>query len=451
MTDNILFWLRRRLMSSGFWQLLSSLSNRVLAGVALLSVVLILTTTTLPAQGKSRNATAQAFPRERTISQFESVASFNGPMPAGVTVSQTGRIFVTFPRYGDDPVAFTMAELKNGQAIAYPNAQINRPNFDRPSESLLFVQSAVVDAEDRLWLLDSGLPKLGAPTIPGGPKLVGIDLKQNRVFKTITFPSTVVLASSFLNDVRFDLSRGLAGFAYLSDASFDGKNALIVIDLASGRSFRRLGDHPSTKAEPNFVHIVEGEVLMNRPTQGAATPVRGGVNGITLSADGKRLFYCALSSRRLYSVSTDALIDERMSETQVAQTIVEHGEKGAAGGIESDSLNRIYLTNNEHNAILRRLPNGSFETLVYDPRVLWPDTLSVAKDGYLYFTAAQFHRRAAFHNGKDLRQKPYMLSRVRVDARPILLRADLEQAESKHTQLGGTAPFSLRLREDREK
>lgn len=55
-------------------------------------------------------------------------------------------------------------------------------------------------------------------------------------------------------------------------------------------------------------------------------------------------------------------------------------------------------------------------------RALWPDTMSVAADGYLYFTANQLHRQASYHNGRDLRVKPYILFRVRMDAAPVLLR-----------------------------
>ena len=56
------------------------------------------------------------------------------------------------------------------------------------------------------------------------------------------------------------------------------------------------------------------------------------------------------------------------------------------------------------------------------PRLLWPDTLSVAADGYLYIMANQLHRQAQFHGGKDLRRKPYTLFRVRIDGQPVLLR-----------------------------
>jgi sugar lactone lactonase YvrE len=87
----------------------------------------------------------------------------------------------------------------------------------------------------------------------------------------------------------------------------------------------------------------------------------------------------------------------------------------------SDDQGRIYATNYEQNAVLRRLPDGTFETLVHDPRLLWPDTLSVASDGYLYFTANQLHRQARYNEGQDLRQKPYVLWRVPIDAGPVRL------------------------------
>jgi sugar lactone lactonase YvrE len=66
-----------------------------------------------------------------------------------------------------------------------------------------------------------------------------------------------------------------------------------------------------------------------------------------------------------------------------------------------------------------RTSDGEIETLVHDPRVLWPDTLSLAANGYLYFTANQIERQGVFHDGHDLREKPYLLFRVKVDGTRI--------------------------------
>lgn len=376
---------------------------------------------TVHAQAPEPNRSQPALPQAQTTGSIEPVALFNGPMPTGVTVSQSGRIFVNFPRWGD-PVEFTVAEIRNGQPVAFPNPEINRPNAKAPSKSLVSVQSVVVDPRDRLWILDTGSIKMG-PTQPGGPKLIGIDLKQNRIIKTILFPREVALPTTYLNDVRFDLRRGKEGMAFITDSSDKGPNGIIVVDLAAGKSWRRLNDHPSTKAEPNFLPNVEGQPLMIRQPGQAPQPLKIGADGIAISADGSRLFYCPLAGRRLYSVSVDALADPRLTEAQVAETVTNHGDKGGASdGLESDAQNRVYLTNYEQNAVQRRSPNGIYETLVSDPRVLWPDTLSVAADSYLYFIANQLHRQAQFHAGKDLRRKPYSLLRVRVDAQPITLR-----------------------------
>jgi sugar lactone lactonase YvrE len=157
--------------------------------------------------------------REKTLSRIERVAVFKGAMPTGVTVSQRGRIFVNYPRWGD-PVKFTVAELKNGVASPFPNADWNRR--DKPqAQRLVSVQSVVVDSRDRLWMLDTGSVKFG-PTLPGGPKLVGVDLRTNRVFKTILFPRNVALPTTYLNDVRFDLRRGQGGMAFITDSSGTG-------------------------------------------------------------------------------------------------------------------------------------------------------------------------------------------------------------------------------------
>jgi len=360
-------------------------------------------------------------PTDEPVGRIETVATFDGPMPTGVTVSHKGRIFVNFPRWGDK-VDFTVAELKGGKPVAFPDAEINRFSKDKPTEGLISVQSVVIDPDDRLWMLDTGSVEFG-PTIPGGPKLVGVDLKTNKVFQTVRFPRDVALETTYLNDVRFDLRRGKAGVAYITDSSLKGPNGLIVVDLATGKSKRRLNDHSSTRPDKDFMAIVEGKVLMNRPPKGEPAPLTIGSDGIALSHDGKQLYYCPLASRRLYRVGADALLDEKRSDADLGTMVDFMGDRGfASDGLESDDKGRLYLTDYEHNSIMRWSAEGGYETLVHDPRVLWPDTLSLATDGFLYFTANQLHRQKQFHKGKDLRKKPYALFRVRVDAGPVLLR-----------------------------
>jgi sugar lactone lactonase YvrE len=363
---------------------------------------------------------SQDLPKDRAIGQMEVVATFNGPMPTGVTVADNGRIFVNFPKWGD-AVEYTVAEVKNGKTLPYPSADINHyQDTDNQADKLVSVQSVVVDPTgNRLWILDTGSIGFG-PVKPGGPKLIGIDLSTNQVIKKIVFPADVALPTTYLNDVRFDLQRGAEGMAFITDSSSSGSNGIIVVDLASGKSWRRLNDDPSTKPDPAFVPVVEGEILQLRIPGQPPTKFAVGSDGIALSPDSKILYYCPLTSRHLYSVSVGALADRSRSDANVAATVKDLGEKGGAGdGLEADAQGRIYLSDYEHNAIRRRNPTGEIETLLHDPRVLWPDTLSLAADGYLYFTANQVERQGAFHNGQDLRQKPYVLYRLKVDGKRI--------------------------------
>lgn len=360
-------------------------------------------------------------PSEKNVGQLEQVFTFHDAMPTGVTVTEGGRIFVNYPRWGDD-VPFTVGEIRNGKVVAYPDTTLNREDAKDPAKGLMSVQSVVADGQGRVWLLDTAAPKFAAPKA-GGAKLVAVDLASNKVVKTLVFPANVMLTSTYVNDMRFDFRNGKEGTVYVTDSSVSGPGAIIVMDIASGKASRRLSGAKSTSVDPDFVPVVEGQpALMTKGPGGKARPLGVASDGIALSADGKTLYFCPLSSRHLYSVPTALLRDETISEAQLEAAVIDLGEKGASDGLEADANGAIYAGDYEHNGIRKRLANGTWQTIVHDPRVLWPDTLSVGPDGYLYFTANQLQRQAGFHDGKDLREKPYSLLRVKIDAAPAPTR-----------------------------
>ncbi len=417
-------------------------------------------------------------------------------MPTGVTVSRDNRIFVNFPRWGDD-VPFTVAELVHGKAVAYPNEEINNwpgrklanPNafMDEQANQIHFVnvQSVVVDPADHLWALDTGAPNL-KNTVPGGPKLVCIDLATNKVVKTILLPPETAGTNSYMNDIRFDLtvgdrgpqdpqtapgskpssdpdkpapdpshpnaerSAGATGFivgglgtpgedtskkdaafmkahdihgtAYITDSSSLGPNALIVVDLATGKSFRRINQHVSVLGEPGFLMFAEGRPVYKTEPGKPPEPVVFAADGIAISNNGKLLFYCPINSTRLYAVSTEALRDRTKSDADVEATIRVVTGKMPSDGLESDAAGNVYMSDPVTDSIHRWSPTtGLTETLVHDPRLLWPDTMSLSDDGYLYVTANQLNRQPTMHNGQDLRIKPYTLFRIKVDGKPVRL------------------------------
>lgn len=190
-----------------------------------LAAPVLLTTTSKSISSSPRAAVTLR--RDRTAGALEVVAEITGSMPTGVTVSREGRVFINYPRWGD-PVPFTVAEVKAGKPAAYPNAEINRLDRARARDTFVSVQSMVVDPRNRLWILDTGSVEFG-PVIPGGAKLIGIDLAANRVIQSIVFPPDVALPTSYLNDVRFDLRRGPGGVAYIADSADQGPNALFRV------------------------------------------------------------------------------------------------------------------------------------------------------------------------------------------------------------------------------
>jgi sugar lactone lactonase YvrE len=98
------------------------------------------------------------------------------------------------------------------------------------------------------------------------------------------------------------------------------------------------------------------------------------------------------------------------------------GIKGVSDGLETDRQGRIYFGDEERALMRRGRPSGPYATIARVAPMYWLDTLSVATNGYLYFTANELQRQGRFHFGKDLRVKPYKLYRVKINAQPVLLR-----------------------------
>lgn len=304
----------------------------------------------------------------------------------GVAVSRAGRLFVNYPRWSDD-VPVSVAELRNGQAVPYPDEAWNQwEDGDEPSDRFVCVQSVVADAKNRLWILDPANPKF-AGVVEGGAKLVQVDLASNEVVRVFRFGTDVAPRGSYLNDVRVDTVRE---FAYISDS---GLGAMVVVDLRTGASWRRLVTHPSTKAEQDVDPMVEGHLL--RFPDGAKPVVH--CDGIALDGDGEYLYYQALTGRSLYRIRTAHLRARDLTETELWQrrAVEYQGESGVADGLEWGPDGSIYITALEASAIKRMTWRNRLETVVQDARLAWPDSLAWGPDGSLYVTTSLIHRWSA--------------------------------------------------------
>ncbi|WP_236516096.1 major royal jelly family protein [Sandaracinus amylolyticus] len=311
-------------------------------------------------------------PRESTI---ELVAE-SPRRWTGIAIRPEGRVYVSYPRWSDDvPISVAMLD-PSGAPIPYPDERWNawQPGED-PRTHWVAVQSVTVDRERRLWVLDPGNPRF-AGVIEGAPKLVVFDDPEDtdEAPRTYSFAPPIVSASSYLNDVRIDVSHH---HAYLTDS---GDGALVIVDLESGLTRRVLDGHPSTHAEDITLRI-------------GGRPFSREVNadGIALDEDGGWLYFQALRGRTLYRVPTEVLRDPDADDAAIASRIQVLGETGASDGLEFHD-GRVWLTSLEHDAIRTFVPGqGSPEIVVQDPRIAWPDSFAIGPQGQMYFTTAQIH------------------------------------------------------------
>lgn len=350
--------------------------------------------------------------RPAVLAQMSTVA-------VGVAVSHRGRTFLSFSRAIDETEPWSLAELVAGVPIQYPpnfHQDVGAPAPDR----LLSVQALTIDAQDRLWILDTA--KIGqAPITPGTPKLVAIDLATDRVVQTIPFPPEVAGATAMLNDVRIDLGKGAAGSAFLTDSATPGPNGLVVVDLATGSARRRLNDHPTTRPQPDLVVMSEGMPLIVQQGPDAGQPYRVGSDGIALDADGHHLYYRPLTGHHLYRVSTDALVDPAASDADVEATIEDLGDLGfASDGLLGDAEGGLYLTDYENNVVHHRGKDGQLEAVMSDSSLLWPDSLALTADGTLVATTTQIERSARLR-GTDQRVRPFTVWGVATGSHPLYL------------------------------
>ncbi len=311
----------------------------------------------------------------------------------GIGVSKTNRLFINFPRWSPEYLNAVVEVSPDGSAKPFPDEDWNRWDLTPQSASRHFVcvQSVGVDHTDALWVLDPAAPMLMS-IVPGGPKLVKIDLKTNKVTRVILIPPDVAKTNTYLNDVRIDTKRR---FAYITDSGLGG---IIVVDLSTGKSHRALDGDPSVMPDKSVKIVIDGKPVLG-PT--GETPAFHS-DAIALSPDGQYLYYQAIASTTLYRTKTDALRDP--NGKPVAE---KYARTFPVDGIWMDAHGNIYLTNLQANSVSRLTPDKKIQTLVTDHRLQWPDTFSEGPDGSIYITASHINESPTYNKGKSTRTLPY--------------------------------------------
>ena len=298
----------------------------------------------------------------------------------GVAVTETGRIFVNFPRWSED-APISLAELTpDGALHPYPDAEWNRYRNAAPlspGDHFVCVQAETADGHGSLWVIDPAAPDTEF-IVAGGPKLVKIDLATNKVTRTYAFGTDVAPQGSYLNDVRLSPD---GKTAYMTDSGASG--ALVVVDLDSGKGRRLLENDLSTQPDKTVKVMSKGRELRQPDGRG----VQFAADSIALDPKAEYLYWQPLTAKILYRIPTAVLRDASLPPDQVAARVEKVGGSAPNDGLWIDRAGTIYFTAIEDDAIETQASSGGpRQVLVKDARLVWPDTFAEGPDHTLYVT-----------------------------------------------------------------
>lgn len=382
----------------------------------------------------------------------EEVHYYYDQWPIGLAISKQGRIFVCYTR---GTYAYTLGEVTNTTAeTPYPDLALNTPpgglstTFNgipfgsSSNNTFISVQALYVAPDDILWVLDTGRPSTNETEMltmpyaqPGGPKLVAVNLTNDSISATYTFPASVHYPDSYMNDLRFDMRPNVTasgkGICYIVDSSNEGRTGFIMLDLGTGESWRQLTQHPSTLRTFEEVPSYQGIPFYQRSPGLPLTNNQEGLDGAELSLYGDVMYYSPLTGDYLYSIESQYLranpANDTLATQRASNNVKNLGQRGGnANGFSGDSNGAIYMLMPEQNAIYNyNTTTLQAEAFVRDPRIIWPDSSNVGFDGYIYFNINQLPYQPDWNNGTDLRQYP-----------GVILRAKLPNNGTKSTVLG---------------
>ena len=310
--------------------------------------------------------------------------------PGNLAVSADGRVLFNFHPEGRPEMK--VAEWVDGKAVPFPDASFGL--FETPF-------SLRIDRQGRLWALDTGFHGLRHP------RLLAFDLATRTLVHRWDIPGDAAGFGSYVQDFQVSPDGGHVFLADLGVVS--RKPALLVYDVGRNIGRRLLERHPSVLDRPFLIDAKGTKMLL----LGGLFAMHPALDSIGLDAEGRWLYYGAMSGERLYRVRTKDLLDETFSPSQLSAQIEDYGPKPQSDGIALDTAGNVYLTDVEHGAISILDPDRRLRTLVRDPRWRWPDGLSFGAGDWLYVTDSALPEILFKSRARMNAAAPYFIWRVR--------------------------------------
>ncbi|MEE9206986.1 MAG: L-dopachrome tautomerase-related protein [Gemmatimonadota bacterium] len=294
---------------------------------------------------------------------LELVLAYDEPI-GNVAVSADGRIFFTTHPEAR-PQGPKLLEWRDGEAVAYPSASAQDSLFG----SVLGIS---IDRQNRLWTIDHGNHGIRRA------KLLAFDLESGALVHEKVFPIEVAPLGSYLQDLQIDPA---GRTVYIADVSFvRGSPAIVVYDVDDGSSWRILEDHASVSPQDWIIRNPLKEMTFFR----GLVVLKPGVDGIALDRRGEWLYYGAMAHESLYRVRISDIHEPRLTPLGLTARIEEVGKKPLSDGLITDNSGNVYVTDIEHDGVMRIGADGSLQTVIRSARIRWADGLSYGPGGWLY-------------------------------------------------------------------
>ncbi|EIK96160.1 Major royal jelly protein [Pseudomonas sp. M47T1] len=324
-----------------------------------------------------------------------------------VALTSTGQLFVGLPRWpGFEKTPSIAQVLPDGSLKPFPGGDWNAWAPGKPgAKALVKINTIHIFDDDTLWAIDQG-EDAGPQGINPDQKILQFDTRTGALLRSISLPPKVLPAGANLNDLRLDSEH-----AYITDS---GLGAIIVVNLDTGVSIRRLADHPSTKMIPGRRPVGEGGQVLLMP-DGTDHQVHS--DPIEISPDGQWLYYQALSGP-LWRVPTRGLRDHQMSEKALGEWVEFVYDTGPLTGTAIDSAGNLYLAEYDKPRVTVLSPDGALRVVVEDPLLWNPDAMIISDKRELYIPVPQSARMAANRGpgGKNALQLPFKIYKLQLPA-----------------------------------
>lgn len=316
--------------------------------------------------------------------------------PGNIAVTPNGRLIISqHPIYR--PETRVIELLPDGSVRPFPNEEWAGPRNEEGIglDGVLGIQAT---GNGIVWMLDNGR---------GSSRLVAWDTNKDELHKIIDVGPPARARRSFFNDIAVDpVHRSI----FISDASAKTP-AIVVVSLDSGNARRVLEQHPSVVAKPIAMQIGDKTYAVDKDGKPVASV---GVDGITIDPQSEWVYYGASQDTDLWRVRAADLVDETLTDAELAGRIERYGERPVCDGITIDSAGNVYITDITNFAVGVVDRAGEYRVLYRDEqRLSWPDGMAFGPDGYVYVVSNQLHLSVPFNRGKDLSEPPFYVLRFK--------------------------------------